>query len=168
MAKIFFILACSVALFAPIFLTKENSSKSVTAKAQNFPAEFEGLKLKELDLSERERYFLQDFPGEIKRFTDGKREIIIRRVTEATRKLHPAKDCFEAINFQTKPLPLKIDENGKHWACFSAVKKDESLRVCERISDAAGNEWTDVSAWYWSAFAQTEGEWLAYTIAEND
>ena len=168
MAKIFFIIACGIATFAPFLLTNEKPSKPIAASTQNFPTEFEGLKLKELALSERERYFTQDFPGEIRRFTDGRREIIIRRVTEATRKLHPAKDCFAAIGFQTKPMPLKTDENGKHWACFSAVKGDESLRVCERISDAAGNEWTDVSAWYWSAFTQANGAWLAYTVAEKE
>ncbi len=167
MAKILFILACGIAFLAPFLLTNEKSSKSETASFQGFPNKFEGFKLKELGLSDRENYFSQDFPGNIGRFTDGRREIIIRFVTEATRKLHPAKDCFEAIGYQTKPLPLKIDD-GKRWACFSAKKQTESLRVCERITDDSGGEWTDVSAWYWSAFSQTGGKWWAYTVAENE
>lgn len=168
MAKIIFIFACLAAFLAPFLAAKEPTEKSASNSFQKFPTEFENLPLKEIALSERETYFLQDFPGEIKRFTDGRREIIVRYVTEATRKLHPAKDCFEAIGFQTAPLPLKIASDGKHWACFSAKNKTESLRVCERISDAKGGEWTDVSAWYWSAFTETNGEWLAYTVAERE
>lgn len=168
MGKIIFIFACVAAFAAPFFLSNETAHQSASNSFQGFPKEFENKPLKEIGLSARETYFLQDFPGEIKRFTDGRREIIIRYVTEATRKLHPAKDCFEAIGFQTTPLPLKVAEDGKHWACFSAKNKTESLRVCERISDAAGNEWTDVSAWYWSAFTQANGEWLAYAVAERE
>lgn len=168
MAKIFFILACAIACLAPFLLTKPASSNSQNAPFRGFPDTFEGLKLKELDLSEREKYFAEDFPGKIGRFTDGRREIIIRWVTEATRKLHPAKTCLEGIGYATKPLPLKIDENGKRWSCFSAKKKDESLRVCDRINDEEGREWTDVSAWYWANFSRTKGEWWAYTVAENE
>ena len=168
MAKIFFIVACLIAFLAPFLLTKESSSNAQTASFRGFPDSFEGLKLKELDLSERERYFADDFPGKIGRFTDGRREIIIRWATEATRKMHSVKDCLEAVGYATKPLPLKIDENGKRWSCYSAKRKDESLRVCERITDAEGREWTDVSAWYWSALSQPEGEWWAYTVAENE
>ncbi len=168
MAKLIFTIVCGIAFLAPFLLTNENSLKTETAPFRGFPAEFEGLKLKELGLSEREIYFLQDFPGKIGRFTDGRREIIIRFVTEATRKLHPAKDCFAATGYQTQPLPLKIDDEGKRWACFSAKKRTESLRVCERITADSGSEWTDVSAWYWSAFSQSKGEWWAYTVAENE
>ena len=168
MAKIFFIIACLAAALAPFLLEKETRRISQNSTLQGFPVEFENRKLTELSLSERERYFLQEFPGSIGRFTDGHREIVIRQVTEATRKLHPAKDCFAATGYETKPLPLKIDASGRHWACFSAIKNDETLRVCERITDEEGNEWTDVSAWYWSALSRTDGNWLAYTVAEKE
>ncbi len=168
MSKIIFIIACGLAFTAPFFLAKESASNYQSTSFQGFPAKFEDLNLKELGLSEREEYFLEDFPGKIGRFTDGRREIIIRWVTQATRKLHPAKDCFEAIGYKTKPLPIKVDENGKRWSCFSAKKGEESLRVCEKIYDNSGNEWTDVSSWYWSAFQQTSGEWWALTIAERE
>lgn len=168
MAKILYILTCGIAFIAPFILTNNKPSSTFTLNSKAFPAEFEGFKLQRLELSEREKYFTKDFPGEIGRFTDGRREIIVRRVTEATRKLHPAKDCFEAVGYKVKTLPMKTDESGKHWACFSAVKSENHLRVCERISDAQGSEWTDVSAWYWSAFTQSNGEWTAYTVAENE
>ena len=160
--------ACAFAALAPLWFSSEK--KSVTVRAQNFrafPQTFEGLALTELPLSEREKFFLEDFPGTVGRFSDGKREIVVRFVTEATRKLHPATDCFRAIGYQTKPLPLRVDGEGKRWSCFSARKSNEDLNVCERIYDKAGNEWTDVSAWYWAALSETDGEWSAITVAER-
>jgi len=158
---------CAFAALAPLWFSSE---KKINVRGQNtgaFPQTFEGLALKELPLSEREKFFLEDFPGSVGRFSDGRREIIVRFVTEATRKLHPATDCFRAIGYQTKPLPLRVDGEGKRWGCFSAVKSGEELNVCERISDDAGNEWTDVSAWYWAALIETNGEWRAITVAER-
>lgn len=157
--------ACAAAFLAPFLPTAETISHNQTSA--NFPTEIEGGKLKEIGLTEREKLFLEDFPGEIRRFSDGTREIIIRRVTEATRKLHPAEDCFKGIGYKTKPLPLKVDAKGKRHACFSAEKGLESLRICERIYDDSGNDWTDVSSWYWSALGKDTGEWWAITTAES-
>ena len=160
----FLILACVAA-----FVVRETPTISQTNSFQGFPTQFEGITLKQLDLTDREKYFLEEFPGRIGRFSDGRREIIIRWVTEATRKLHSSEDCFNAFGYKTKPLPIKIDDAGNHWSCFSAQKNDSAhLRVCQRIHDNNVNEWTDVSAWYWSALRQNNGEWWAYTVAERD
>lgn len=167
-----FIIACALAAIAP-FLIGAHSNHNVAYK--NFPAfptEFEDVALKQLPLTAREEMFHQDFPGKVARFTDGRREIIVRFVSQATRKLHPATDCFVAIGYKTKPLPMKIDRNGKRWSCFAAAKntndKSESLRVCERIAIADESQsWTDVSAWYWSALFAENGEWWATTTAET-
>ena len=123
--------------------------------------------MRDLGLSAREQYFLNDFPGQIGRFSDGSREIIIRRVTEATRKLHPASDCFRAIGYTVTPLPLRTDEYGKRWSSFSAVKDGETFRVYERIEDNHSREWTDPSSWYWSVWGQETNEWWAWTVAER-
>ena len=168
MEKIAFIMACVLAFFAPFVVTKERSAETVNSTFKSFPKEFEGRELQELELSQRERFFLEDFPGQIGRFTDGNREIVIRRVTEATRKLHPASDCFEGVGYTTFPLPIRIDESNKRWSCFSAVKKDERIRVCERIEDNHGGEWTDASSWYWTAWGQGNSEWWAFTVAQSD
>ena len=165
--SIIFILGCVVAFSAPFLFLNEKTAKKEPQNFQGFPAAFENLPLQQLALSEREDFFLEDFPGKVGRFSDGKREIVVRYVTEATRKLHPAGDCFRAIGYATKPLPLKVDDEGKRWSCFSAVKADEELKVCERIYDNAGGEWTDVSAWYWSALNEAGGEWWAVTVAER-
>lgn len=165
MAKIIFIVACLIACFAPFAVMKESKTVSTTQIA--FPTEFEGRTLRDLGLSDRERAFLVDFPGQIGRFTDGEREIIIRHVTEATRMLHPADDCFKAVGYTTAPLPVKVDAANSRWACFSAIKNKDNLRVCERIEDKKGREWTDVSSWYWAVWGSDRGDWWAYTVAEH-
>jgi len=162
-----FSVVCVLAFTAPFLFTTEKNTNVAAHNFSGFPATFEGFALEELPLTEREKFFLEDFPGKVGRFSDGKREIVIRFVTEATRKLHPASDCFRAIGYATKPLPLKVDGEGKRWSCFLAAKADEQLNVCERIYDFSGGEWTDVSAWYWSALNETNGEWWAITVAER-
>lgn len=154
--------------FAVPFLIDEKTSAGFNRQSVDFPTRFENKPLKELSLSERERFFLQDFPGEIRRFTDGRREIIIRFVRKATRKLHPASDCFSAIGYQIEPLPLKIDENQNKWSCFAAARNDEKLNVCERIFTEKGENWTDVSSWYWSAISEENKNYWAVTVAESN
>ena len=164
---IVFLTVCALAFFAPFWYSSEKKAQVQTQNFRGFSATFENQPLVELPLTEREKFFLEDFPGKVGRFSDGKREIVIRFVTEATRKLHPAGDCFRAIGYATKPLPLKVDDAGKRWSCFSAVRANEELKVCERIYDNGGGEWTDVSAWYWTALTETSGEWWAITVAER-
>jgi len=164
--SIVFFLACLWALVTPLFIQK--TIKIPNAAHTGFPKDLAGRQLQELTLTERELYFLEDFPGEVKRFTDGEREIIIRFVTEATRKLHPSTDCFSAIGYQISSLPLKLDPYNHRWSCFSAVKGTQNLQVCERIYTRQGDSWTDVSSWYWSALSNLnpDGYW-AITVAEN-
>jgi hypothetical protein len=169
MAKItIFIFSCLLALVASFYFGSEKRGHFAAPNFQGFPKTFEGRELKQLSMSETEKVFMKDFPGKFGRFTDGQREIILRFVWQATRQLHPATDCFKGLGYETKPLPLKIDNGGKRWSCFYAAKNNERLRVCERIYDDAGNEWTDVSSWYWSALDSPSGEWWAITVAERD
>ena len=133
-----------------------------------WPSSFEGRELTVLPLSEREQRFGLDFPGRLARFTDGRREIIIRWVTQPTRKLHPASDCFEAIGYSVRPDALRVDRNGARWGSFIATRGTERLLVSERIYTEAGDTWADTSAWYWSAISQnTRGPWWAVTVAEK-
>lgn len=162
-----FALVCLSAFAVPFFVGGRENIKPVQTNIE-FPTEFENKPLRLLDLSEREQFFLNDFPGEIRRFTDGRREIIIRFVSEATRKLHPASDCFSAIGYQIAPLPLKIDETGQKWSCFTAARDEENLKVCERIYTDTGESWTDVSSWYWSAIGSENKGYWAVTVAESN
>ncbi len=159
--------SCLIAFIVPFFVGGREVAK-VNQSTAKFPTTFESKSLRQLELSEREEFFLNGFPGEIRRFTDGEREIIIRFVTNATRKLHPSADCFSAIGYAIKPLPIKIDESLQKWACFNANKGEENLKVCERIYAENGESWTDVSSWYWSAISNgNEQDYWSVTVAET-
>ncbi len=128
---------------------------------------YEGAPLKELPLSAREVAFVEGFPGRIGRFSDGKREIVLRWVAAPTRKLHPASDCFRGLGYTIDPIPLQTDALGRHMGCFRARRAGETLTVCEGIHADAGKSWSDVSAWYWeSLFGSGEGPWWSVVVAE--
>ncbi len=173
--NIVFLIMCVLAGLAPLamrFAPPAHSSIEARGAEVGFPGwltHFEGRKLTQLPLSEREQRFGGDFPGRIARFTDGEREIIIRWVTEPTRKLHPAADCFQGIGYKVRPLPLRFERDGTRWASFTATNNKETLKVRERIYDEAGNNWTDASSWYWAATrsGETRATWWAITVAER-
>jgi len=164
-----YIVACAFAALIP-FLSAPSapSGNTGTVVFPGWPAELEGKTLTPLPLTELEQRFNNDFPGKIARFSDGKREIVIRWVTEATRKLHPASDCFQGLGYTVKPLAIQRDEKGSLWSSFAATKGNDRLRVYERIHSDDGESWSDVSAWYWAALQQGTGSWWAVTVAEKE
>ncbi|MCP4377127.1 MAG: hypothetical protein GY794_13230 [bacterium] len=122
-----------------------------------------------LQLNEKERLFINDFPGKVRRFSDDHREYIVRWVTSSTRKLHPASDCLRGVGYRIKPMPIETRSDNNQWSVFLADRSGERLRVYERIYDNYGNSWTDVSAWYWAALlGKSRGPWWSVTIAEKD
>ena len=162
--------ACALAFLAPWLSAspKPPGGGSAEAVFPGWPTHFEGRALTRLPLSEREVRFGGDFPGRLARFTDGRREVIIRFVTGATRKLHPASDCFAGIGYRVRPMPLKVDEAGARWGGFTAERGVEKFLVYERIYAEAGGSWEDVSAWYWAAVGGNGlGPWWAVTVAER-
>ncbi|MGH9943304.1 MAG: hypothetical protein ACRD9R_13225 [Pyrinomonadaceae bacterium] len=173
---IVYVVACTLAALVPFVAGQfvpggvdEAAAREGMAASPGWPARMEGRDLTELPLTERERRFSEDFPGRVARFTDGRREIVIRWVTTPTRRLHPAADCFAGIGYGVEPLPLFVAEGGARWGCFRATRGAERLRVCERIHDEAGRNWPDASAWYWAALGgTTTGPWWAVTVAEVD
>jgi hypothetical protein len=170
--KFIYVGACVLAFLAPWLSAVPKHAAGQHAPADAFPGwptHFEGRALTQLPLSERETRFGGDFPGRVARFTDGRREVIIRFVKEATRKLHPASDCFAGIGYRVRPLPLKIDEAGARWGSFTAERGDEKFLVHERLYADAGGSWEDVSAWYWAAVGgSSPGPWWAVTVAERE
>jgi hypothetical protein len=130
--------------------------------------QWDGEALRPLPLSEREKRFSAGFPGKVARFTDGRRQYVIRWVSRETRQLHPAADCFRGSGYAVRPTGMQIDEQSRRWGCFEAARPAEKLRVCEHIFDGSGNAWTDVSAWYWAAALEnSDGPWWAVTIVER-
>lgn len=169
---VLYVTACGVAALVPL-LPARYGSEGARASASAFPGwptHFEGRALTELPLTQREERFGREFPGKIARFTDGEREVIVRWVTERTRRLHPASDCFRGVGYNVSPAALRVDDAGLRWGSFTATRAGESLRVYERIyTDAGDHSWTDVSAWYWSAVGEGgNGPWWAMTVAERE
>ena len=161
-----YIVACAIAALVPFLSAQSRHASSPAGAFPGWPAQFEGRTLAALPLTELEKRFATDFPGKIGRFTDGKREIVIRWVTEATRKLHPASDCFQGLGYSVKPLAIRRDDKGSLWSSFAATKGKERLLVYDGIHSESGESWTDVSAWYWAALGDG-GSWWAITVAEK-
>ena len=90
---------------------------------------------------------------------------LLRKVTSATRKLHPAADCFRGAGFSVDPQPIAVDEQGRRWSVFIAKKGVERMEVRERIYNQHGESWTDISSWWWqAAFGRSKGPWWAETV----
>ncbi len=146
-----------------------SQSAPTNAPFPGWPATHEGRPLTPLPLSAREQSFADGFPGRIARFTDGSREIILRHVTTASRRLHPASDCYKGLGFAIEPLPLRRDANGQHLGCFNARKGQTRHTVCEGLRDTNGSAWSDVSQWYWEALlGRSNGPWWSIVIAEPE
>ncbi|MDH1009471.1 exosortase Q [Pseudomonas nicosulfuronedens] len=135
--------------------------------AHEWPRQFEGRTLRPLALSSVEQRFAEDFPGQLGRFTDGQRSIVLRQVLRPTRKLHPAEDCFRALGYRIEQTQLRqrVGAQGLQ-RCFVVTREGMRLQVCDYIEDAAGQSFSDTSAWYWSALSgRSAGPWLSVTLA---
>lgn len=161
-----FVLCCAAAGIAP--LTIGTPAASATAAGfPGWPSSFGGKVLTRLPLTPLEVRFGQQFPGQLARFSDGEREIILRWVAQGSRKLHASGDCFKANGYVLTNQPVHVD-GAERWSVFLATRGDTRFEVRERITDAAGRQWTDVSAWYWAVqLGQTSGPWWAVTIARR-
>lgn len=134
-----------------------------------WPQRFEGSVLRPLALSALEQRFVADFPGAIARFSAGERAVTLRHVTTATRKLHPAADCFRGLGYRIEAISLRQRPAARGLQrCFVARGPGPALSVCEYIEDADGRSFSDHSAWYWSAIVGASlGPWRAVTVAET-
>ena len=159
-----FVLLCGAAALAPLVSPQRVAPSN--AAFPGWPDTFEHVSLRQLPLSPIEEKFQDNFPGRVGRFTDGNREIIVRWVSGATRKLHPGSDCFKANGYALSPRPIATN-GAERWSVFIASKDGQALEVRERIVDSTGAQWSDVSAWYWAVqLGQTTGPWWAVTVAQ--
>lgn len=135
-----------------------------------WPAVFEGAVLTRTDLLPVEARFASDFPGAVAAFEADGARVMMRRITQPTRKLHPIEACLRGAGYEVKPRPaLRHPETGL-WGVVHATKEGRAFRVREHIVSADGaHTWTDVSAWFWDALLHRErGPWLAITVIEAD
>lgn len=158
---------CLIAALMPA-QAKNGPMQASSDGACAWPLALEGRRLHYRPLTAEEERFARGFPGQIAVASAGDRRIVLRRVSRATRLLHPAADCLRGIGYAVKPLPAWRDPDGHLWSRLNATKPSETCVVRERITDASGRSWSDVSAWYWAVvLGQTDGPWLAVTAIES-
>ena len=161
-----FLALCGIAALVPLGAP---GNTRFSGPLPDWPQEWEGAVIQQIPLSARDEKFNENFPGRIAKFTDGRRELILRWIGTASRQLHSSADCFRGAGFAVTPQPAMRDAKGQRWSCFLAFRGDHRLLVRERIADQQGHEWTDVSAWFWSAALQrTRGPWLSATVVEAE
>jgi exosortase/archaeosortase family protein len=165
-----FLLASFAAALIPALPMARTSSmpSSFGMSFPGWPTEFGGKALRPEKLQPREERYYRDFAGRIAKFTDGKRQIIIRWLPENLGDFHMTQRCFRALGYELHAQPAWRDEHGQFWSTFHAIGTHESLVVHERILDTRGHAWTDESAWRWDVlWRKTGGPWWAYTIAQK-
>ncbi|WP_230635751.1 hypothetical protein [Sphingomonas sp. Leaf4] len=132
-----------------------------------WPAVYEGRQLHPLPAGPGDALLARDFPGHVARFSDGRRQIVLRQVARATRLLHPPRDCFAALGYAIDPLPMRSVPGG-HASCFRATRDGRGLTVCDHIRARDGTVHADVPGWYWPALTgQSPGPWLAVMTVEQ-
>ena len=156
--------SASLATAAPLVPT----SRPPAADEVAWPTSIDGHRLTPIAPTPLDERLARDFPGRIARFSDGRRQIVFRHVPRATRQLHPARDCFEAIGYRIAPVPMARAADGALSSCFEATRGGRALKVCERIVARDGGSFPDPSSWYWPALlGRSAGPWLATTSVER-
>ena len=163
-----FVAALGAAGLAPLMHHNYDSALAADDTFPGWPAAYEDRALTEMPLTQRELAFVRDFPGRVGRFTDGRREIIIRWIGAPTRRLHSAADCLRGVGYSIAPMPARKDATGTLMGCFRATNRNDNLTVCEVIRDDKGETWPDVSAWYWNAIiGVSRAPWWSFVVAES-
>ena len=147
--------------------SSDSSTGTADARAVSaWPAVYAGRSLHPITATALDARFAAGFPGAAARFTDGESEFLFREVYSPTRQLHAAADCYRGAGFEVTPHPALRADDGALLGCVLARRNDKTFRVCERIDDAQGHTWYDVSSWFWAAVTRrTQAPWRAVTIA---
>lgn len=134
-----------------------------------WPRSHEGRALTPLPPAPEDEEMARQFPGRVARFSDGERQIVLRWVPSATRRLHPAAQCFRGAGYKVEPAAMRSSADGQASTCFAARKGRMRLVACERIHDDAGRSWPDVPAWYWSALLRPApaGYWSVLEVRSD-
>ena len=157
----------ALAALRPGFTSRGIATPSpVTSMA--WPAEFEGVALVPSELLPVERRLAAGFPGEVAAFEAHGARVVVRRIAQATRQVHPIAGCLKAGGFTVHPAPAWRHPQSGLWGVVHAEKNGRLFRVRERICSADGaHAWTDVSAWYWDAWLHpVRGPWTATVVIE--
>jgi hypothetical protein len=163
-ARLLFVLLAAAAAFAPLLRA---TGSSTAAALRPWPASFEGRALTPMPPAPEDKLLAASFPGHVARFSDGRRQIVLRQISSPTRRLHPARDCFRALGYDIAPAPMRLASGRGPASCFTARKAGRILRACEQVTDSDGRSSPDISSWYWSALLGSDsGPWLASLTVE--
>lgn len=142
-----------------------NAARAVSP--HEWPRIWHGDTLRPLALTAVEQRFAERFPGHIGRFAADGSVWVLRDVTQPTRALHPASDCFRGLGYRIEQTQLQREADARLWRCFIAERSGERVRVCERIVDAHDQDFIDASSWFWAAtLGRSTGPWRAMTRVE--
>jgi len=157
---------CAIGILTGLWqLTATQPTQKITVQPPIWSKEFDGLLLVPLPMTDVEKNFQRGFPGSIATFRCGKKNIILRHITRASRKLHPSTHCLRAAGYRIGKTHTLTDPSGRRWTTCKVEKSGITYLLQERITDPHGNEWLNPSSWYWHALAHpNSGPWLAQTI----
>lgn len=148
-------------------LARTSGSGTLNTPPPNWPTEILGRPVTVVQALDEEKAFAADFPGYMRRFTDGTNSYFVRVVNKETRQLHPSSDCFKGMGYSIEPQPLVLSSDGTRWSSFLARKGTACYLIMEQLHDSHGHTWTDVSEWYWHALMhETDAPWWDITIAQ--
>lgn len=164
-----FLTACAISAAVPLLPCAVVEHGTIATQFPGWPTEFDGGKLTPMPLTSMERRYYIGMPGRVARFTDGRRQIVLRWLAERDTKFHLSQRCYRAFGYSVSPLPAVLDDHGGRWGAFEARRTGERIRVRERIWDDAGAQWSDEAAFRWDMFwRRPPGPWWSATIAERD
>lgn len=162
---------CLLMISSILPFIRSKSTTKITRKSISFhlPEALSNESLSQVEMPERHKPFLKDFPGTVKLFRNPDNSLlVVKFIKTATRKVHPASDCYKGAGYKIEWEPIEIKESGSAWSHFLAIKGQTRLSVKERIIDSQGNQWTDASSWYWSALlGETKAPWWGITLEEG-
>ena len=181
-----FLCACVAAASAPVvILERADSAHANIETAIVWPRSWNGVVLVPAPLDAKTEAFRQSLAGAIRQFRlgDSGLLVLLRYCGEATRRLHPAEDCYRATGWTCSPLPALRDERGNLWSRFRAQHRDGTVRTVRQCYVAVSGQqgqadlaemltnarsWPDVSSWYWDAARPGSNVrmTLAITVAE--
>jgi len=166
--KRLFYLSCLIAAVAPLLRVPPPLPPPETEAAAPVPFLALDGETPETPLFFRETPLITRFPGKIRVATSGGSHVLIREVAAPTRALHSSLDCFRGSGYRVGVPRVERDAMGRSWSVFTARRGGREWKVFEVFVNAAGESWTDVSSWYWSAwFHPSEGPWQAVTRVET-
>ena len=142
-----YLIACCVAALIPFFA---GPAQEEHPAFPGWPTEIAGLELTPVEAREEDRGFELSYDGRFARFQAGEHHVLLWWIARPSRRVHSIRDCYRGLGYAIRPEGETKVLDGRPWGTFLAERAGERLRVYERVEDADGRVFTNVSAWYWS------------------